>query len=107
MVSQIMQIQKRVLRLFIKMYFKVSGIHFAIILANLLMEAAGSGPFMSQNKSNSDLGLGLDWGVLFSRADFVYTAVKSDEVKEDTDAPPKSCDILEKKKKYLGGVCSA
>ena len=81
MVSQIMQIQKRVLRLFIKIYFKVSGIHFAIILANLIMEAVVSGPFLSQNKSHSDLGLGLDRGVLFFRIDFVYTAVKSDEVK--------------------------
>ena len=71
------------------------------------MEAEGSDQFLSQNKSNPDLGLGLDWGVLFSRTDLVYAALKSDEVKEDTEAPPKTCEILEKKKKYLKGFCSA
>ena len=50
-------------RLFIKMFFQVSGIHLNI-LANILMEVAGTDPFLNQNKSNQDLGLGLDWGVL-------------------------------------------
>ena len=45
--------------------------------------------------------------MLFSRTDLVYAALKSDEVKEDTEAPPIPCEILEKKKKNLKGICSA
>ena len=46
-------------------------------------------------------------GVLFSRTYLVYTAVKSDEEKVETKAPPIACEILDKKNKYLEGVCSA
>ena len=79
---------------------KVSGIHVLILLVNLIIEAAGSDPFLNQNKRTQDLGLGVDWGVFFSRTDLVYTAVKPDEVKLDTKAPQRACTILEKKNKY-------
>jgi hypothetical protein len=38
--------------------------------------------------------------VLFSRTDLLYTDVKP-EVKEDTKAKPRACEILEKKQKFL------
>ena len=52
-------------------------------------------------------GLGIDWGVLFTRIDLVYNATKPANTKKDIKVPPVTCGIMENKKKTMEGVCSA